>query len=109
VHDLSDGGLAVALAEMAIASGIGASVMLPSGPSPLHALFGEDQGRYLLTVRGDDRAELLKAAESAGVTLTAVGMTGGGCLQVDLFMSISVAKLTEAYETWFPAYMKGAV
>ena len=108
-HDLSDGGLAIALAEMAMASGIGAMVKLPSRASPLSALFGEDQGRYLLTVRAADREELLKAAESAGVTLATVGMTGGSRLQLDQFMSISVAKLSEAYETWFPAYMKGAV
>ena len=48
VHDLSDGGLAVALAEMAMASGIGAIVRQPDG-DPAAAFFGEDQGRYLLT------------------------------------------------------------
>ena len=49
-HDLSDGGLAVALAEMAMAGGIGATIeALPAGPA--HAvLFGEDQARYLVTV-----------------------------------------------------------
>ncbi len=109
VHDLSDGGLAVALAEMAIASGIGATVTLPYGVSRLQALFGEDQGRYLLTVRGKDRAELNAVAEAAGVSLAVVGVTGGAGLQIGEFMSISVAKLSEAYETWFPAFMKGAV
>ena len=97
------------LAEMAMASGIGATATLPNQASPVHALFGEDQGRYLLTVRAEDRAEIFKAAESAGVTLATAGMTGGSHLQLDQFMSISVAKLSEAYETWFPAYMKGAV
>src|SRR5206468_329153 len=48
-HDLSDGGLAIALAEMAMAGGMGATVETPPSSMPLHAwLFGEDQGRYLV-------------------------------------------------------------
>src|SRR5690606_34941074 len=48
-HDISDGGLAVAVAEMAIASGIGATIEQPKNASPIAAFFGEDQGRYVLT------------------------------------------------------------
>ncbi len=51
VHDLSDGGLAVGLAEMAMASGIGATIKQPDGTEPIPLFFGEDQGRYLVTVR----------------------------------------------------------
>jgi phosphoribosylformylglycinamidine synthase II len=109
VHDLSDGGLAIALAEMAIASGIGATGTLPDGLAVLPAFFGEDQGRYLVTVRRDDCAELLTRAETAGVSMASIGMTGGSDLHFGEIISISVAKLGEAYETWFPAYMKGAV
>ena len=50
VHDVSDGGLAVALSEMAMASGIGADVELPFPADPIPVWFGEDQGRYLVTV-----------------------------------------------------------
>src|SRR5439155_24885886 len=51
VHDLSDGGLAVAVAEMAMAGAVGATLEAPAG-TPAHALlFGEDQGRYLVPVR----------------------------------------------------------
>ena len=50
VHDLSDGGLLVALAEMAMASGIGAELEAPSGQLPHAFWFGEDQGRYVITV-----------------------------------------------------------
>src|SRR5262249_21938831 len=51
-HDLSDGGLLVALAEMAIAGGVGATVSAPAGISHEHAFwFGEDQARYLVTTR----------------------------------------------------------
>jgi phosphoribosylformylglycinamidine (FGAM) synthase-like enzyme len=50
VHDLSDGGLAVALAEMAMASGIGATINQLEGGDPIPLFFGEDQGRYVVTV-----------------------------------------------------------
>ena len=53
VHDLSDGGLAVALAEMAMASGIGATVNQLNDLSPIPVFFGEDQGRYLVTIPRD--------------------------------------------------------
>ena len=53
-HDVSDGGLLVAVAEMAMAGGVGASIETGSArphPEPLHAwLFGEDQGRYVIAV-----------------------------------------------------------
>ena len=49
VHDLSDGGLAVGLAEMAMASGIGATVSQLAQGDPIPQFFGEDQGRYLVT------------------------------------------------------------
>ena len=56
-HDLADGGLLVALAEMVLASGIGADLELPPD-CDAGWLFGEDQGRYLLAV-APDRLEVL--------------------------------------------------
>ena len=50
-HDVADGGLLVAVAEMALAGGLGATLRRRPTASPLHAwLFGEDQGRYVLAV-----------------------------------------------------------
>jgi phosphoribosylformylglycinamidine synthase len=108
-HDLSDGGLAIALAEMAIASGVGATTTQVNDTSALATFFGEDQGRYLITAKRDDLDELLDRAEAAGVFMPWIGNTGGSDLHLGEIVSISVAKLREAYETWFPAYMKGAV
>src|SRR5690606_33929600 len=70
VHDCSDGGLAVALAEMAMASGIGAVIDEPPG-DPAGAFFGEDQGRYVLTAASDEEAlqALFAEARNAGVSL----------------------------------------
>ena len=61
-HDISDGGLLVAIAEMAMASGIGATLDAAPEDTPAHAFwFGEDQARYLVTVPAD-RAEAVHAA-----------------------------------------------
>jgi phosphoribosylformylglycinamidine synthase II len=105
VHDCSDGGLAVALAEMAMAAGLGATIEQPAAGSPLAALFGEDQGRYVVTVRPDDVEAVRSRARDAGVAATAIGKTGGVDLKLGTIVSISVAKLTEAHDNWFPAFM----
>jgi phosphoribosylformylglycinamidine synthase len=107
VHDLSDGGLAVAIAEMAMASGIGAILDGVSEAALLPALFGEDQGRYLVTIPPGHREAVLERARLAGVSLAAVGRTGGTDLKLGKNLSISVAKLREGHETWFPAFMAG--
>ncbi|WP_349368976.1 phosphoribosylformylglycinamidine synthase subunit PurL [Salinarimonas sp.] len=110
VHDLSDGGLAVALAECCMGRGIGASIeTLPegaSGPLPAHAaLFGEDQGRYLVAVPADRLDALLARAAAAGVSAARLGETGGDALILPGSRAISVTSLKDAHESWLPAYM----
>jgi phosphoribosylformylglycinamidine synthase len=108
VHDLSDGGLAVALAEMAMASGIGASLSDLPAALPAHAfLFGEDQGRYLLTARQEDVAALVAEAAAAGVPLAPIGATGGDALQLPGEAPISISALKGRHEAWLPDYMAG--
>ena len=103
-HDVSDGGLIVALAEMALAGGIGATVDSEEPALPLHAwLFGENQARYILTTA--DPEAMLAAAEAGGVTATVIGRTGGSSLTVDGSHTISVNELRDAHETWLPEYM----
>ena len=108
-HDLSEGGLAVALAEMAMASGLGARIVaLPAGPS--HAvLFGEDQARYLVAVAPAETAALLDEAKAAGVPLARLGVTGGDSLDLPGEAPISVAELARAHESWLPDYMAAGV
>lgn len=106
VHDLSDGGLAVALAEMAMAGGLGAA--LPAAPEgvPVHAyLFGEDQGRYLIAVPAEAAADLLYSASAQGIDASTVGIVAGDSLVLPGEETISVAELKAAHEGWFPAYM----
>ncbi len=103
-HDLSDGGLAVGVAEMAMKSGLGADIKDLSGELPLHAwLFGEDQARYLVTTTAPDR--LIQAAEAAGLTATNIGMVQGQDLTIEGAGRISVKGLTDAHEGWMPEYM----
>ena len=109
VHDCSDGGLALALAEMAMAGKLGATITtLPKGP--VHgALFGEDQARYVLTMAASDTAPVLRAAEKAGVPATIIGIVGGDALTLGPEAPISVAELSAAHEHWFPAFMASKV
>ena len=108
VHDVSDGGLLVALAEMAMASGIGAE--LDAAPIAAHAFwFGEDQARYVLTVRAKDADRIVARAQAAGVPLRQLGTTGGDALTLAGERPIAVERLREAFEGWLPAYMAGAM
>ncbi|HZP21027.1 MAG TPA: phosphoribosylformylglycinamidine synthase subunit PurL [Bauldia sp.] len=107
VHDCSDGGLAVALAEMAMAGGIGATTTELNDVSPVEVFFGEDQGRYVLTASRDALDELHERAEAAGILMPWIGTTGGADLRLGEVVSVPVAKLREAHEYWFPAYMAG--
>ncbi|MGO4671497.1 phosphoribosylformylglycinamidine synthase subunit PurL [Bosea sp. 2YAB26] len=109
-HDLSDGGLAVALTEMALAGGVGATVtQLPAGPA--HAvLFGEDQARYLVTVPSSAVEGLLTESRAAGVPAALIGRTGGNALALPGEAPVALTALDKAHEDWFPTYMsaKGA-
>ncbi|MCZ6495201.1 MAG: phosphoribosylformylglycinamidine synthase subunit PurL [Alphaproteobacteria bacterium] len=106
-HDLSDGGLLVAVAEMALAGGIGATLSVPDGAPAAHAwLFGEDQARYLMAT--DDAEGLVERAGAALVPVAVIGTTGGESLTVTGSGTISLAQLSESHEGWLPAYMGDA-
>jgi phosphoribosylformylglycinamidine synthase len=105
VHDVSDGGLLVALAEMALAGRVGAVLEAPS-QIPANAFwFGEDQARYVVTAV--DASAVLRRAQAAGVPLTRLGATGGTVLAVANERPLPVADLAARFEGWFPAYMTG--
>ncbi len=105
VHDCSDGGLALALAEMTMASGIGATVNQLNDFDPIPVFFGEDQGRYVVTVKRDDLDGIFEAAEHAGVFAPWIGNTGGDALKLGDARAISVSELKKAHESWFPDFM----
>ncbi len=103
-HDVSDGGLLVALAEMALAGNVGMSLTRLEGDILAHAYwFGEDQGRYI--VASSEPGEVLAAAKLAGAKARVIGRTGGDMLTVDGAEPISIMDLRRANESWLPAYM----
>lgn len=108
-HDLSDGGLAVALAEMAMAGDLGAEITSNQFSNPAATWFGEDQGRYLVTVRRDDMPGAVDRAEDAGVPVVLIGTTGGNALALGDATPVPVNGLRAAYENWFPNYMASSI
>jgi phosphoribosylformylglycinamidine synthase subunit PurL len=110
-HDISSGGLAITLAEMAMGSGHGMDLSLESASQssgqPLHALlFGEDQARYVVTVPADLANFVCMNAEGAGVPFRRLGTIAGDALKVDDRFAIPLRQLRDAHETWFPHYME---
>ena len=107
VHDVSDGGALVAVAEMALAGNAGAMLTLPNVANPAAVLFGEDQGRYILALT--DAGPLLEAAREAGIPAALLGHSGGGgALVLAGERSISVGMLRDAHEATLPALMAEA-
>ncbi|MGJ0424549.1 phosphoribosylformylglycinamidine synthase subunit PurL [Methylocystis sp.] len=108
-HDLSDGGLAVALAEMALLGDRGAEIAALPSSGPGHAtLFGEDQARYLVAIpQGADAAEIVREGAAAGVHVLAIGRAGGDALILPGEAPILLIELRKAHEAPLPAFMAG--
>jgi len=105
-HDVSDGGLLVALAEMALAGDVGVEIEIAEGGPALNAmLFGEDQGRYLLALPETSAAAVLQRAADANIPAQRLGLSGGKGLTVNGVHTISVAELRHAHAGWLPEYM----
>jgi phosphoribosylformylglycinamidine synthase len=105
VHDLSDGGLAIALIEMALAGGRGATVTPPGSDLPQHAwLFGEDQARYLVALDPAAADAVLAEAAAAGVPAARIGTAGGDAVVFGA-TRLSLDRLRATHEGWFPNYM----
>ncbi len=99
-HDCSDGGLLVAIAEMALAGNVGAALEHRGDAA---FWFGEDQARYVVTTADPDG--LAQSAAGSGVFATLLGRTGGVALTVPGAGPISLSELREAHEGWFPTFM----
>jgi phosphoribosylformylglycinamidine synthase len=109
VHDVSDGGLLIALAEMAIAGDIGAQLIAAPPSIVPHAYwFGEDQARYIVTVAEDQVGRVLAKMRGCGVPCVRIGTTGDDVIAIAGEAPVSVAALRSGFENWFPAYMSGA-
>ena len=100
-HDVADGGLLIAVAEMAIAKGIG---VLVEQTGEAGFWFGEDQGRYVLVTKMPD--DVMAKAKEAGIPLAKLGQTGGTEINLAGVGSVSVEKLRNAHEAWLPEFMQ---
>ncbi len=109
VHDVSDGGVAVAAAEMALASKVGVAITARHDRANAPDLFGEDQGRFMVSVGESDARAIL---DSADVTVTEVGraLPSEAVIMIEaagVVSRIPLADLRAAHEGWLPGYMRG--
>lgn len=81
-HDLSDGGLALAATEMALAGGVGVEIVSEAELDPLAWFFGEDQARYLVACTAEAAPILTARAAAAGVPLRPVGRATGAAVRL---------------------------
>ncbi|MEM7690670.1 MAG: phosphoribosylformylglycinamidine synthase subunit PurL [Pseudomonadota bacterium] len=108
VHDVSDGGLAVALAEMALSGGIGAEVSANDAYTPAQWWFGEDQARYVITV-SPDNADAFNRIVAQGPDIDEaemVGFTRIGTVSGDSLLGVKLADLRTAHESFFKDWME---
>jgi phosphoribosylformylglycinamidine synthase subunit PurL len=93
---------------MAIASGIGASLLAaPESIVPHAHWFGEDQARYIVTLPVEQAGLVLAKMRGAGVPCARIGTTGGDAIAIAGLQPVPVRALATAFESWFPAYMGG--
>ena len=106
VHDCSDGGLALAAAELCLSSNIGATLTENTMGLPTQAyLFGEDQARYLLSIEPNSVNPILSTAQGLGIPVRKIGTVGGDQFKLGGAVEISLDALREAHENWLPNYM----
>jgi phosphoribosylformylglycinamidine synthase subunit PurL len=99
-HDIADGGLLIALAEMALAGDTGVELTANGGTE---YWFGEDQARYILAVT--DAPALLAAAAAQNIPATQIGSSANGNkLTLPGAIAISLTQLRDAHESFFPSW-----
>ena len=107
-HDVSDGGLLVALTEMAMAGNVGVKLTTPQSDVPSHGYwFGEDQARYVITVPAANAAAIDAKAKAAGVPVSRVGETGGDAVVLD-GRKMPISDLRQSHEAFLPTLMGAA-
>ncbi|MQA88326.1 MAG: phosphoribosylformylglycinamidine synthase subunit PurL [Streptosporangiales bacterium] len=102
-HDLSDGGLADALAEACLHGGVGCRLVLPERLDPFVALFSESAGRAVVAIRPGAEVRFAVLCAARGVPLTKLGVLGGDALEFDGLFRVSLDALREANESTLPA------
>ena len=105
VHDISDGGLYAAVAEMALAGNLGANINAPR--QNIHSfLFGEDQARYVIACSSHDTNAILADAQAASVPAAVLGEVNSDGLSVNGERPLPLDLLRDTHDNWFPDYME---
>ncbi|MDA8851981.1 phosphoribosylformylglycinamidine synthase subunit PurL [Hyphomicrobiales bacterium] len=107
VHDISDGGFLVALTEMSISGGIGVKIHLDEKDVSPKFLFGEDQGRYIISVPDELISDILRILESKNIFFQKIGKTYGTKIIINDSEEIEIKSLKKIHEDWFNEYLKG--
>jgi len=101
-HDLSDGGLGMALVEAALRHDVGVSVSLDD---PFIELFSESSARAMVVVAEARHDEFVALAETHGVELASIGRTGGAAVVVEGQFTLPVAEVRAAWKATLPAIL----
>jgi len=107
VYDISDGGFLVALTEMSISGGIGVKIHLDEKDVSPKFLFGEDQGRYIISVPDELISDILRMLESKNIFFQKIGKTSGTKIIINDSEEIEIKSLKKIHEDWFNEYLKG--
>ena len=107
VHDISHGGIIVTLAEMCMASNIGAKIKVSgSNSDKIKYLFSEDQARYLIEISKKNLEKIKKTASTKNIKIDIIGNTQSEIFEVENDLKISVKELKTKNESWFKNYNK---
>ena len=108
VHDVSDGGVLVAVAEMALAGDVGVEIGVAGTAETIPFFFGEDQGRYVLAASPDVIDRIESELREIGVVHAIIGRTTKEkVLHIEREGAVALSTLRTAHEGWFPRYMAG--
>jgi len=106
-HDCSEGGVAVALAECAIAGGLGATVTLDDDLAPVSSLFSETQGRIVVTCAEADAEALTDLFVARSVAFSVIGEVGGDRLVIEDMVDVSLQELEAAWKPTLERLVQG--
>jgi len=106
-HDISDGGIAVTLAEMTVFSGIGAAVTVKKlNGSVYDVLYSEAQSGVVITVNQEKARAFEQLCETNNLPFKELGVTGGDRLIIDEFVDLAVSEMGMLYENAIPNAME---
>jgi phosphoribosylformylglycinamidine synthase len=108
-HDVADGGVLVAVTEMALGGNLGAHMATPTEVEHPHAFwFGEDQARYVLAVSSQSAHKVITMIMEAGIKVNRLGTVAGDQITVEGDTPISVEDIRSAHEAWMPDFMSAS-